>query len=122
MRLSSGPEHSMLTNRPVIVTQSVLPSSPPLPLRKRGSPYSGVVRRAAAYRSNRYNSSRRVRTNAMLVGSSGGSCSDVGNDVSERKHPRCVLLRNLHTGKFLHFKNKSICVQPVDGCELEILA
>ena len=42
MRLSSGPEHALLTNRPVIVTQSVLPSSQPLPLRERGSPYSVV--------------------------------------------------------------------------------
>ena len=49
MRLSSGPEHSLLTNRPVIVTQSVLPSSPPLPLRKRGSPY-GFERRLATRR------------------------------------------------------------------------
>ena len=52
MRLSSGPEHSLLTNRPVIVTQSVLPSSPPLPLQKRGSPYSDVVRRAATVLRN----------------------------------------------------------------------
>jgi hypothetical protein len=45
MRLSSGREHSMLTNRPVIVTQSDLLSSSPPPLQKRGSPYvmvSGV--------------------------------------------------------------------------------
>src|SRR6266852_7370381 len=54
VRLSSGPEHSLLKNRPVIVTQSVLPSSPPQPLRKRGSPYSPyspyshVERRASA--------------------------------------------------------------------------
>src|SRR2546426_7124986 len=47
MRLSSGPEHSLLTNRPVIVTQSDPPSSSPLPLQQRGSPYSHVVRRAA---------------------------------------------------------------------------
>ena len=40
MRLSSGPEHSLLTNRPVIVTQSDPPSSSPLPLQQRGSPYS----------------------------------------------------------------------------------
>jgi len=44
MRLSSGPEHSLLTNRPVIVTQSDPPSS--LPLQQRGSPYSRVERRA----------------------------------------------------------------------------
>ena len=43
MRLSSGPEHSLLTNRPVIVTQSDLLSSSPLPLQKRGSPYSVLV-------------------------------------------------------------------------------
>ena len=48
MRLSSGPEHSLLTNRPVIVTQSVLPSSHPKPLRQRGSPYSLFERRASA--------------------------------------------------------------------------
>src|SRR5882672_9738994 len=46
MRLSSGPEHSLLTNRPVIVTQSDPPSSSPLPLQQRGSPYSLAVRRA----------------------------------------------------------------------------
>src|SRR6267142_5072158 len=40
VRLSSGPEHSLLTNRPVIVTQSDLPSSSPPPLQQRGSPYS----------------------------------------------------------------------------------
>ncbi len=40
VRLSSGPEHSLLTNRPVIVTQSDLPSSSPLPLQQRRSPYS----------------------------------------------------------------------------------
>ena len=47
MRLSSGPEHSLLTNRPVIVTQSDPPSSSPLLLQQRGSPYSLVERRAA---------------------------------------------------------------------------
>jgi len=45
MRLSSGPEHLLLTNRPVIVTQSDLLSSSPSPLQLRGSPYS---RRSAA--------------------------------------------------------------------------
>ena len=34
----------MLTNRPVIVTQSDLLSSSPLPLQKRGSPYSFTMR------------------------------------------------------------------------------
>jgi len=48
VRLSSGPEHSLLTNRPAIVTQSVLPSSQPLPLRQQGSPYSRALRRADA--------------------------------------------------------------------------
>ena len=45
MRLSSGPEHSLLTNRPVIVTQSdLLSSSSAKPLQKRGGPYrSGEV-------------------------------------------------------------------------------
>src|SRR5213592_3182163 len=47
MRLSSGPEHLLLTNRPVIVTQSDPPSSSPLPLQLRGSPYSCANRRAA---------------------------------------------------------------------------
>ena len=36
----------MLTNRPVIVTQSDPPSSSPPPLQKRGSPYSLGERRA----------------------------------------------------------------------------
>jgi hypothetical protein len=44
VRLTSGPEHSLLTNRPVIVTQSDLPSSSPPPLQLRGSPYSEVER------------------------------------------------------------------------------
>jgi len=45
MRLSSGPEHSLLTNRPVIVTQSDLLSLSLLPLQQRGSPYSLGERR-----------------------------------------------------------------------------
>ena len=50
MRLSSGPEHLLLTNRPVIVTQSDLLSSSPSPLQLRGSPYSHVERRALVAR------------------------------------------------------------------------
>src|SRR5713101_548797 len=52
MRLSSGPEHSLLTNRPVIVTQSDLLSSSPPPLQKRGTPYSRAVRRARTMARN----------------------------------------------------------------------
>jgi len=59
MRLSSGPEHSSLTNRPVIVTQSDSPSSSPLPLQQRGSPYSRVQARCGAQRRN-------VACNAVL--------------------------------------------------------
>ena len=40
VRLSSGPEHNAAQNRPFIVTQSDLRSSPPEPLQFRGSPYS----------------------------------------------------------------------------------
>ncbi len=60
MRLSSGPEHLLLTNRPVIVTQSDLPSSSPLPLQQRGSPYVRVERRAATVQTK----------HALLVGAS----------------------------------------------------
>ena len=82
MRLSSGPEHSLLTNRPVIVTQSVLPSSPPLPLQKRGSPYSS---RSAAP------GFMRVRCDALLGMSLGTSrrttlgLSDGSSDDSSSK-------------------------------------
>jgi hypothetical protein len=82
MRLSSGPEHSVLTNRPVIVTQSVLPSAQTLPLRKRGSPYSRGVRRAAARRLNKHGGARRLRTTAMLAGKSLIACAPAGGSTS----------------------------------------
>src|SRR3990170_8987008 len=41
-----GQSTRMLANRPVIVTQSYLRSSPPQPLQLRASPYSCVVPRA----------------------------------------------------------------------------
>jgi hypothetical protein len=38
-------QSTTLTNRPVIVKQSDLPSTAALPLQERGSPYSGALRR-----------------------------------------------------------------------------
>src|SRR2546423_12288736 len=59
-RLSSGPEQSLLTNRPVIVTQSD-PSPTRLPL--KGSPYSS---RCGALKEARSAAAQASLTNAVL--------------------------------------------------------
>ena len=71
----------MLTNRPVIVTQSDLLSPLPLPLQQRGSPYSS---RCAALQAAQRAATQASDTNALLDCMAKHACSkEPGDDAGE---------------------------------------
>src|SRR6267143_193803 len=84
MRLSSGPEHSLLTNRPVIVTQSDLPSSSPPPLQQRGSPYSS---KSAAGRTHAPCKAWRLAARPLWIEGLGGM--PLSSPPEKCANPRC---------------------------------